>query len=437
MNTRSRADRGQGGVETATESSSAEPLQRRRLIVRLALAFALLQIVAVAVLAIDAPAIQRYAPGPIPIFGLMVVDLIILSVFAGWLMWGSVSAPLRDLSSEVQRIAEGDYHHRIGETGRPELAEIRNSVNRLADKLIADQRVLAENVKSLENSNRELFEAQDQLVRSARLASVGTLAAGIAHEVGNPLGAIMAYVDVAITRTQRAGGETEILESIRDEAKRIDRIVRGLLDYARPPEGHHESVPAHEVLTRIRHVLESQGKLDGIDAEWEFDEVEDQVVLEPHRLEQVIINLVLNALHAVEECAEPRVKVAVFTEEGELARLPVRRGDDPPGINYRHRRRMDHEEGSFDPVLAASRLTVIEVTDNGPGIAEEHIEHLFDPFFTTKEPGKGTGLGLSICARLVEGMGGRIDAENGADGGARFMIRLPEPSPEPVPVETT
>ena len=427
MSTSPRSGRGTStGPGYASPVATAEPLRRRQLVVRLALAFALLQLLVVLALASDAPGLERFIPGPTPIIVLMVADLIILSVFAGWLIWGSVSAPLRELSSEVQRIADGDYHHRIAKTDRPELSEIRDSVNRLADKLIADQQVLADNVKSLENSNRELFEAQDQIVRSARLASVGTLAAGIAHEVGNPLGAIMAYVDVAASRARRAGDDTEILDSIRGEAKRIDRIVRGLLDYARPPERELEPAPAREVLTRIREVLESQGKLGGVSAEWVVDGEEPHVVVEPHRLEQVLLNLVLNALHALEGTREPRLRVALFGEDGERTRLPVRRGDDPPGINYMHRRRMDHDEGAFDPVSTARRLTVIEVSDNGPGIADQHLEHLFDPFFTTKEPGKGTGLGLSICARLVEGMGGRIDADNGSNGGARFLIRLPQ-----------
>jgi len=106
-------------------------------------------------------------------------------------------------------------------------------------------------------------------------------------------------------------------------------------------------------------------------------------------------------------------------------RLPPRREDDPPGINYLHRRRRVRDEAGVDPVARAQRLTVIEVSDNGPGIADADLEHVFDPFFTTKEPGKGTGLGLSICARLVEGMGGRIDAGASPEGGARFVIRLP------------
>ena len=276
------------------------PLHLRRSLVRLALLFAVVQLIAVAGVVFALPAMRSLSLGPALITALIVVDLVVLSVIAGSIIRGSVSAPLTRLLQDVQRIAEGDLHHRLGETHRPELRELEDSINRLADRLIADRTVLAENVKSLEDTNRELHLVRDQVVRSARLASVGTLAAGIAHEVGNPLGAIMAYADVAIARVHKTGADPEILDSIRSEAKRIDRIVRGLLDYARPPETGRMPTDGADVLRRVRKLLESQGKLDDVEAVWELNEDEPHTVLEPHRLEQVVVNLLLNALHAVQ-----------------------------------------------------------------------------------------------------------------------------------------
>jgi len=108
-------------------------------------------------------------------------------------------------------------------------------------------------------------------------------------------------------------------------------------------------------------------------------------------------------------------------------------------VNYLHRRRVarDPRGSGIDPLFTAARVAVVEVEDNGPGIPEDALDRVFDPFFTTKEPGKGTGLGLSICARLVEGMGGRIRVENRPTGGARFTIRLPGAPAGDAVAETT
>jgi len=383
------------------------------------------QALAVAGALLALPALRDAAAAPLWIAGLLVADLGILVVFAGWIIAGSVSHPVDRLAKDVIRIADGDYHHRVADPLRPELREIQTSVNRLADRLIADQQLLAENIESLDETNRALRRARDQVVAAARMASVGTLAAGIAHEVGNPLGAIMGFVDVARRRVREQGGDVELLESIRSEAKRIDRIIRGLLDYVRPVGGSESPTPAAEVVSRVREILESQGALGDVAMTWTAGVGSDRLVAQPHRLEQVLINLVVNALHAVGGVDSPRIEVRLGEEEGALHYLPRRREDDPPGVNYMHRRRRALDEESLGSIDAADLVTVIEVLDNGHGIAEDVLEQLFDPFFTTKEPGEGTGLGLSICARLVEGMGGRIDAENREEGGARFVIRLP------------
>ena len=401
------------------------PLRARRLLVRLALLFAVVQLVAVGGVMLTPPAMRSLSAGPVLVLLLVLSDLGILVIFARWIIQGSVSVPIERLAADVQRIADGDYLHRVGDRHRIELHGIRDSVNRLADRLIADQQLLAENVHSLEQTNRELLVARDQVVRSAKLASVGTLAGGIAHEVGNPLGAIMGFVDVARARVEKAGGDVEILDAIRGEANRIDRIVRGLLDYSRVPDADAGPSTIAEVLDGVRRLVESQGKLEEVEDLWIVDGGGEHLVTEPHRLEQVLVNLLLNALHAVRDVSAPRVGVRLSEEEGELAGMPSRREDDPPGINYMHRRRAAQDEREVGGVSNAERLMVIEVSDNGPGIADEIAEHLFDPFFTTKELGEGTGLGLSICARLVDGMGGRIDAANDPEGGALFVIRLP------------
>jgi hypothetical protein len=301
-----------------------------------------------------------------------------------------------------------------------------------------DRDLLERNVASLEDTNRELVDARAEIVRAARLASVGTLAAGIAHEVGNPLGAILGYVDVARARARREGRDPEILDAIRGEAERIDRIVKGLLDYARPRGERIGPEAPTAVVARVRELLDNQGRLTDVDARWDVAPDTPDVVMNPHRLEQVVVNLALNALDAMEGAPKRVLRVSVYGDRGEVIHLPIRREGDPPGVNYMHRRRLSRDDGGrgVDPVFVAERVAVIEVTDSGPGISDEDLDQIFDPFFTTKEPGRGTGLGLAICARLVEGMGGRIEAGNAPEGGARFMIRLPAvgtPRPDTTP----
>lgn len=329
------------------------------------------------------------------------------------------------LAEEIRQIADGAHDHRLSGFASPELGAIVHGVNRLAESAARERALLAANIESLDASNRELRAARDQVVRSARLASAGTLAAGIAHEVGNPLGAILGFVDVARSRARRDGADTEILDAIRDEAVRIDRIVRGLLDYARPGPVSPEPSTAGQVVARVRELLERQGKLAAVSAAWHVASDETMVLDEPERLEQVLVNVLLNALHAVRDADDPEVQVRVHVEDGEVLRMPRRREGDPPELNYLHRRRVAAEEEGVASVRSAERVTVIEILDNGPGIPEDVAEHLFDPFFTTKDPGEGTGLGLSICARLVEGMGGTIEARRGSRRGAHFVIRLP------------
>lgn len=406
---------------------SGPPPLRRELLLAFGLLFGGAIFVAGLGLGFVLPVLDSFRDILLFVLALVVGDLLVLFLFGGAFLRRRLVRPMEELAGDARRIAEGAYHHRAAPADSLEIESVRSSVNAMADRLIEDQRRLAENVESLDRTNRELVEARDQVVQTARLASVGTLAAGIAHEVGNPLGAIMGFVDVAKRRAREADGDTEILDAIRTEAGRIDRIVRGLLDYARPRDEEAGPQPPGDTVRRVRELLESQGRLEGVDDRWDLDGDLPRVVMEPHRLEQVLVNLILNALHALQGRDGPVLRVRLDEEPGEVRALPARREDDPPGVNYMHRRRVSRDDGGrgVDSLFTARRVVLVQVDDNGPGIPEADHEAVFDPFFTTKEPGDGTGLGLSICARLVDGMGGRIEAGTSELGGARFTIRLP------------
>ncbi len=406
--------------------SSPTPL-RRELLASLGILFGGVTLLLGIALSLVLPFFR--SPGEATAFILVVVavDLVIVLTFGGWALKKNLLEPVDRMARGVKQIADGDYRHRLELPNGLELRSITVSVNAMADRLIAGQQVLAENVRSLDETNVMLVEARNEVIQAARLASVGTLAAGIAHEVGNPLTAIIGYADVALRRIEAGHGDPELLESIRSEAQRIDGIVRGLLDFARPQPDEIAPVRVEEVVEGVRELLKNQGRLGQIEHSWTLDETCPPVLMDPRHLEQVLVNLLLNASDAVKDVDEPKIEVAVWSEEGPAANPLRRRGDDPPGVNYMHRRRVARAFAveALGTLESAHRVVVVAVSDNGPGLPSVDETHVFDPFFTTKEPGKGTGLGLFISARLVSGMGGRIDLENTPDG-ARFEVRLPE-----------
>jgi len=369
------------------------------------------------------------SPGEAALFILVILlaELGVIFVFARITLGRALFTPMDRLVDDVETMATGAYEHRVRPAPTLELQAVADSVNAMADRLIQDQETLAENVASLDETNQALVEARAQVVRAARLASTGTLASGIAHELGNPLGALLAYVDVARSRAESDGRETELLDSVREEAIRIDRIIRSLLDFARSKETGSGPQDPWPVVERVKDLLEAQGRLETVECHWDCRGDVPPVLIDVQRFEQVLLNLLLNALEAIEDQDEKMLFVTLQEEPGPGSLFPRRRRGDPPGVNYAHRRRSAAVEDvrTATPLSAAERVVVLTVEDNGPGIAPEVLEEIFDPFFTTKEPGKGTGLGLALSAQLVEGVGGEILAGNRKGGGAVFTLRLP------------
>lgn len=400
---------------------------RRELLVSLAILFVGALLFATVGLLAVLPVLESPGEAIGYILVLLVCDLVILFFFGRSLLDRAVLRPIDAMVRDTERIAGGEYGHRVGRVESEEFQRLAASVNAMAERLIHDQELLAENIRSLDETNRELTEARDQIIRTEKLASVGRLAAGIAHEIGNPLGAVIGYVDVAKARAARSGSDPELLDAIAGEARRIDRIVRGLLDFARPRDANPQLVDVWEVMHRCRELLERQGRLDGIGVEEQISDPISKVEADPHQLEQILVNLLLNAVDAVEGVANPRIVLHASMDEHRSTGLPARRRGDPPGVDYSHRRRF-HYRSEFpreDPFREGQRVVKIVVADNGPGIPPDLIDGIFDPFVTTKEPGKGTGLGLAVCARLVDGMGGTIRARSVGSDGTSFTILLP------------
>ncbi len=402
------------------------PTLRRELVAALALVFTgALTVATVGVILLSARLTSPLS-GTIYIGLLLAADVVVFLWFGHYLVQRRVLKPIERMLAGVEAIAAGDYTAHLPRAGTADMSRLAEAVDRMAERLIAHQAALAANVRSLEETNRELTAARDAMIRAEKMASVGRLAAGIAHEVGNPLGAILGYLGLIGRGAE--GARAELVHSAENEARRIDRIVRGLLDYARVRESHPRPMDVNGVIEQAVELITTQGRFGGIDVRLELDPALPAVVGDMYQLQQVMVNLLVNASDALGETKDASILIRTGSHLHQAApHIPARRKDDPPGIDYSHRRRL-FAAGKLprdDAFTPGSRVVDVAVIDNGPGIPPELIEQIFEPFVTTKDPGRGTGLGLAVCARLMEGMGGTIRAENGSERGAAFRLALP------------
>jgi hypothetical protein len=402
------------------------PTLRRELIGAFAMVFAGALFVAIVGVVLLVP---RLTPGYAAAYVvlLLLLDVALFSWFGAELLRRRVLDPLAGLVHGAESISRGQLDTRIGEGSTQELARVSAAVNRMAERLIADQEKLTENIRSLNETNRQLTEARDAMVHAEKMASVGRLGAGVAHEVGNPLGAILGYLSL-IGRNEE-GSRLEMVKAAEREAHRIDRIVRGLLDFARPREAVAQPTDVNSVLRDTVELVQTQGHFTQLQLTLALSDTGLVVRGDPYQLQQVLVNLLMNAAQALEDTTGPFIEVTT-SRRAVLApapHTPARRRGDPPGIDYSHRRRLASMPRwpAGDPDTDSGEIVELVVRDNGPGLPPDLIDQIFEPFVTTKEPGKGTGLGLAVCARLVEGMGGVIHADNAAEGGAVFRVLLP------------
>lgn len=357
---------------------------------------------------------------------LVAADLAIFSFIGRYLIKRRLLLPLDQIVAGVEAIAEGDYVRRLPRGQTSDVTRLAEAVNLMAARVIGHQEELWANIRSLQETNRRLTEARDELVRAEKLASVGRLGAGIAHEIGNPLGAVLGYLGLLGRGADDA--KRTLVTAAEGEARRIDRIVRGLLDYARPREARPRAIEVNDVVRETLEFLSTQGRFGEIAVETELGSELPHIVADPYQLQQVLVNLLLNAADALEATRRPSISVRTAGASFRSPLLPpARRRDDPPEVDYSHRRRFQRT-GRIpreDPLPGGAEVVEIGVVDNGSGIQEEMLEQIFEPFVTTKQAGKGTGLGLAVSARLVDEMGGTILVESREEQGTTFTIVLP------------
>jgi two-component system NtrC family sensor kinase len=309
---------------------------------------------------------------------------VVLVVLGGLLLEAQVQRPLRAVQRAAEEVADGRLDVEVPADGPAELAALAGTFNRMT--------------ASLRLQLEENAAQRESLARAEQLASVGRLSAGVAHEVGNPLAAILGYVELLLDpRSEPAPGPEQraLLERCRTQLERIQGTVGQLLDYSRPARGEARAVALHDAARRLASLLRHDPRCRDVELRVEGD-ADVRALADPAHLDQVLQNLVVNACRAATQAGgEPRVELRVTAERDEA---------------------------------------VIEVQDTGAGVADELRPRLFEPFVTTARAGEGTGLGLAICRGLVEAMHGRLEhlpanarppLREGGSPGAVFRVILP------------
>ena len=325
----------------------------------------------------------------------MVTFALALLVFAYFALTRLIVRPIEQLVDAADRVAGGARSLRVPKSGALELAELAASVQTMAERLIDEEARLVLKVEELTEMTQRLTQAQAQVVRSERMASVGRLAAGVAHEIGNPIAALVGMQELLLDGDLPGDQQRDFLQRMRRETDRIHTVIRDLLDFARPegPPAPGSGVPApadvQQVARDVVALVKPQKHFRSVDVEVDVEGI-PLVAMPAQRLTQVLLNLVLNA------------------------GASVATGNAKPGggrVTVRARREGERVR--------------IEVEDNGSGVAPAVRDRLFEPFVTTKDVGEGTGLGLAVCRGLVESVGGEIHLDPSYTGGARFYVVLP------------
>jgi two-component system NtrC family sensor kinase len=302
-----------------------------------------------------------------------------ISAIVIWFVIGLISAPLRVLRNSAEAVGAGDFTQRIPINSNDEFAQLAQSFNQMTRNLQQSHSELQKTVETLKAT-------QAQLIQSEKLSAVGEFVAGVAHELNNPLTSVIGFAELLKTANLQ-GKHLNFLNYIVKSSERCQKIVQGLLSFARQSPPEKKPVSPNEMLDGVLEILAYELRTSNIEIERNFQRNLPKVLGDSHQLQQVFLNILNNARQAMESNqATGRIRISTET--------------------------------------AASRIR-ITFEDNGPGIKEENLAKIFDPFFTTKSVGKGTGLGLSLCYGIVNEHSGHIAAHSEPGQGATFIIDLP------------
>ncbi len=318
----------------------------------------------------------------------------VASLFLSLFVHRMIYVPLRDLQAGAKRLAAGNLDELIPVRNGDELGELARSFNAMTLALKSSRRELREWGETLEKKVAERSEAlrlaQAETARGEKLASVGLLAAGIAHELNNPLTGVLTFSTLMRKKVPDGSTDAEDLDLVIRETKRCAAIIRRLLDFAREKTPSKQFADLNRLVEETVRIVERQAHLRDIEIRLELEPALPAVWVDADLIKQVVMNIVVNAQQAIEHKGS---------------------------ITVRTRRTGTRVE--------------IAVSDNGCGISEKDMQRIFDPFFTTKGVGQGTGLGLSVSHGIVEAHGGTIEVTSKVGEGTTFRVLLPlEPAAE-------
>ena len=332
----------------------------------------------------------------------ILLNTLFLALFGFYLLYRSVIRPINRLVRRAEEFKEGEPFVLASNAGHNEFGRLSRALNLTLRGLEDSKAELRESINSLERTNRELTQAQEEIIRSEKLASIGRLASGVAHEIGNPIGIVLGYLDLLKGSDLEIDERQDFIDRIEKEIDRINKTIRNLLDFSRPSKGEVKVVSVHHIITDMMDMLKPQPMMSDINVVVDQRAARDTVLADPDKLKQVFLNIVMNAVDAMATDVPPA---------------------DSDGKQLSLTTSLVQENRPKDSETVAR--VHVDCADNGPGIPAEDLSRIFDPFYTTKEPGKGTGLGLSVSLRMIADMGRDIKVNSELGKGTTLTVILP------------